>query len=306
MKDAMLQIREAISKIQNNFSRPAEYSLLLAARRARAYLVLFAVLLPLPVVNGRKTSRAAARPRPRFPASEPTTNERWNWNYQATSIGQYHGAFNSPYSGPFSLQAYPERDVSLTTTLFFGLRLDQNTQLYFDPEIAGGRGFSGVNGLANSSNGELPRVATATPKPYLARLYVSHDFGFSKEMESFESAENQLGGERPMVRYTLTVGRFTLTDFFDNNQYSHDPRTQFLGWAVMYNGAWDYGADVRGYTWGWVHEFHTRNWSFRYGSGAMPKVANGLRFDRRILEDRSDAYEVERRYRFANMRAQSG
>jgi high affinity Mn2+ porin len=223
-------------------------------------------------------------------------NERWNLFWQATSIGQYHGTFNSPYASPFSLQDYAERDVSLTTTLFFGLRLDQNSQLYFDPEIAGGRGFSGVNGLANSSNGELPRVASATPKPYLARLYVSHDFGFGSEKESFDSEENQLAGERPMTRYTIVAGRFTLTDFFDNNRYSHDPRTQFLGWAVMYNGAWDYGADVRGYTWGWVHEFHTRHWSLRYGSGAMPKVANGLRFDRRILEDRSDVFEGEYRY----------
>ncbi len=269
--------------------------MLLDTLHARACFILFAASLTLPVARAQEQPSGAAAA-PEVPANEPTANERWNWDYQATSVGQYHGAFNSPYSSPFSLQPYPERDVSLTTTLFFGLRIDQNTQIYFDPEIAGGRGFSGVNGLANSSNGELPRVATATPKPYLARLYVSHDFGFSKEMESFESGENQLAGERPMVRYTLTVGRFTLTDFFDNNQYSHDPRTQFLGWAVMYNGAWDYGADVRGYTWGWVHEFHTRNWSFRYGSGAMPKVANGLRFDRRVLEDRSDAYEVERRY----------
>src|SRR5579884_950056 len=123
---------------------------------------------------------------------QKTKNERWNLFWQATSVGQYHGSFHSPYKGAFSLQDYPERDVSLTTTLFFGLRLDQNSQLYFDPEIAGGRGFSGVNGLANSSNGELPRVATATPKPYLARLYVSHDFGFGEEKESFESDENQL------------------------------------------------------------------------------------------------------------------
>ncbi|HLH04554.1 MAG TPA: carbohydrate porin [Bryobacteraceae bacterium] len=227
---------------------------------------------------------------------KPVENERWNLFWQATSIGQYHGTFHSPYEGPFSLQDYPERDVSLTTTLFFGLRFDQNTQLYFDPEIAGGRGFSGVNGLANSSNGELPRVASATPKPYIARLYVSHDFGFGDAKESFGSEENQLAGERPMTRYTIVVGRFTLTDYFDNNRYSHDPRTQFMGWAVMYNGAWDYGADTRGYTWGWVHEFHTRNWSLRYGSGAMPKVANGLRFDRRVLEDRSDVFEGEYRY----------
>jgi high affinity Mn2+ porin len=224
-------------------------------------------------------------------------DERWNLFWQATSVGQYHGTFPSPYkSAQYSLQDYPERDVSLTTTLFFGLRLDHNTQIYFNPEIAGGKGFSGVNGLANSSNGELPRVATATPKPYLARLYVSHDFGFGSRKESFESEENQLAGQRPLIRYTVTAGRFTLTDFFDNNRYTHDPRTQFLGWAVMFNGAWDYPADVRGYTWGWVHELHTVNWSFRYGSGGMPKVANGLRFDRSILRDRGDVFEVERRH----------
>jgi len=229
-------------------------------------------------------------------ASAPVDAERWNLFYQATSIGQYHGTFNSPYAGPFSLQNYPERDVSLTTTLFLGLRLSDNTQLYFDPEIAGGRGFSGVNGLANSSNGELPRVATATPKPYLARLYISHDFALGSETESVESDENQLAGQRPLDRYTITVGRFTVTDFFDDNKYSHDPRTQFMGWAVMYNGAWDYPADVRGYTWGWVHDFHARDWSFRYASAAMPRVANGLRFDRRILLNRGDVFEAERRY----------
>src|SRR5258708_3095757 len=144
--------------------------------------------------------------------------ERWNLFYQATSIGQYHGRFNSPYQGANSLQSYPERDVSLTTTLFLGLRLEQNTQLYFNPEIAGGRGFSAVTGIASFSNGELPRVATAVPKPYLARLYVTHDFGFGTERESFSSELNQLAGTRPMVRYSITVGRFTVTDFFDNNR----------------------------------------------------------------------------------------
>ena len=229
-------------------------------------------------------------------AADAPVTERWNLFYQATSIGQYHGTFHSPYSGPFSLQNYTERDVSLTTTLFFGLRLEKNTMLYFDPEIAGGKGFSAVDGLANSPNGELPRVASATPKPYVARLYVSHNFAFGDEMESSDSEENQLAGRRPLNRYTVTAGRFTLTDFFDNNRYSHDPRTQFTGWAVMYNGAWDYPADVRGYTWGWVHEFHTRHWSFRYASAAMPRVANGLRFDRRLFRNRGDVFEGEYRY----------
>jgi len=223
--------------------------------------------------------------------------ERWNISYQATSIGQYHGTFHSLYSGANSLQDNPERDVSLTATLFLGLRLDRNTGLYFDPEIAGGKGLSGVTGIANFPNGEMPRVDGATPKPYIARLYITHDFGFGSETEPVSSDENQLSGARPMTRYTVTMGRFTLTDFFDNNRYSHDPRAQFMGWGVMYNGAWDYAADTRGYTWGWVHEFHTRRWSLRYASAAEPRTANGMRFDRRLFRDRSDVFEGELHHR---------
>jgi high affinity Mn2+ porin len=259
--------------------------------KMRRFRILLPLMFPLCLAHAQD---ANATPAPADPVPE---TERWNLLWQATSIGQYHPEFPAPYSGPYSLQNYMERDVSLTTTLYFGLRLTPNTQFYFNPEIAGGRGFSGVNGLANSSNGELPRVASATPKPYIARLYVTHDFPLGgSEKDPQESDENQLAGSRPMNRYTIAAGRFTLTDFFDDNKYSHDPRTQFMGWGVMFNGAWDYAADVRGYTWGWVHEVHTRNWSFRYGSGAMPRVANGLRFDRRLLVNRADVFEVERRF----------
>jgi high affinity Mn2+ porin len=279
--------------------------------RAYRFHIAFAAWMLLAVMSGgaRAQEQSGGDPAPqasppdRAASPDQTTApdktvaaERWNLFFQATSIGQYHGTFYSPYAGPFSLQDYPERDVSLTTTLFSGFRLEKNTELYFDPEIAGGRGFSGVNGLANSSNGELPRVETAAPKPYLARLYITHDFGFGSETEAVESDENQLAGERPMNRYTVVAGRFTVTDFFDNNRYSHDPRTQFTGWAVMYNGAWDYPADVRGYTWGWMHEFHTRHWSIRYASAAMPRFANGLRFDRRLFVNRGDVVEGEYRY----------
>ena len=252
-------------------------------------LLLPPLLLPLRML--------AQQPDP--PAGTPSNApafENWNLYYQATSIGQYHGTFYAPYQGPLSLQDYPERDASLTTTLFFALRLEKNTTFYFDPEIAGGKGFSDVDGLGNPSNGEIPRVASATPKPYLARLYIAHDFGWGTEKEHVESDENQLAGDRPVNRYSVYAGRFTVTDFFDNNSYTHDPRTQFMAWGVMYNGAWDYPADTRGYTWSIVQELHTHNWAFRYGAAAEPKTANGGRFDRRLFRDRGDTFEVERRY----------
>lgn len=62
--------------------------------------------------------------------------ERWNLFYPATSIGDEHGTFHAPYGGPLSLADYPEHDVSVTSTLFFSLRLEQNTVFVFNPEIA--------------------------------------------------------------------------------------------------------------------------------------------------------------------------
>lgn len=266
-------------------------------RIAAHRLLLLSVLAALSLSGQQSPPEPGSKPPSQQADATPANaSETWNLFYQATSIGQYHGNFRALYTGPNSLEDYPERDVSLTSTLFFGLRLERNTALYFNPEIAGGRGFSAVTGVANFPNGELPRVASATPKPYIARLYIQHDFGFGDERESVDSDANQLAGERPVTRYTIIAGRFTVTDFFDNNRYSHDPRTQFMGWATMYNGAWDYPADTRGYTWGWVHEFHTARWSLRYASAAEPRTANGPRFDRRLFRDRGDVVEGELRY----------
>ncbi len=257
------------------------------------------LLLMLPfILSAQGPSPAAVETPPpdQQPSDQDTESERWNLYFQATSIGDYHGTFRSPYEGPLSLKDYPERDVSLTSTLFFTIRLVPDTFLIFDPEIAGGKGFSGVNGIANQPNGEIPRVASATPKPYLARLFIQHDFGFGSEKERQESDENQLAGERPMTRYSIYAGRFTITDYFDDNNYTHDPRTQFMAWGVMYNGAWDYPADTRGYTWGIVQEFHTRKWAYRYGIVAEPQIANGQIFDRRLFRDHGQVWEAERRY----------
>src|SRR5215471_13593543 len=136
--------------------------------------IAMALAAPLAVAQSDPTTPAQAT------SAQTDRSENWNLFYQATSVGMYHDSFPARYSGPLSLENRSEKDVSLTTTLFLGFRLF-NTEFYINPEIAGGRGFSHVNGLANSNNGELPRVASATPKPYLARAYFTHDFGFGDE-----------------------------------------------------------------------------------------------------------------------------
>src|SRR5450759_1242683 len=145
------------------------------SRSGRAAALLVPILAAWPAL-AQETQKGGETPRQeesREPA--PAEEERWNLFWQATSIGQAHGAFRAPYTGPNSLESRTEADASITTTLFLGLRLSPSTQLYFNPEIAGGKGFSNVTGIANSPNGEIPRVGSATPRPYLARLYITQD-----------------------------------------------------------------------------------------------------------------------------------
>ena len=178
-------------------------------------------------------------------ASEPSA-ERWSVHFQATSIGQHHGSFPSLYEGENSLPSHSENRVSLTATVFLTYRVNSWTELVVNPEVAGGKGFGQVTGIAGFTNGEIPRVATATPTPYVARAYLKNTWALSPETEMVEGGPNQLTGRLPVCRLTLITGKFAITDFFDNNSYSHDPRHQFMNWALMSNAAWDYPADTRG------------------------------------------------------------
>jgi high affinity Mn2+ porin len=64
----------------------------------------------------------------------------------------------------------------------------------------------------------------------------------------------------------------------------------------MYNGAWDYSADTRGYTMGSMAELTMKNWSLRVADVLEPTVANGPTFDTRVAKNRGDIVEWERRY----------
>ena len=219
---------------------------------------------------------------------------------QATMDAQYHGTFHSPYVGPNSLQPRPEYATSLTATLFLDYRLWEcdhySAEFVFNPEIAGGRGFSNVNGIAGFTNGDITRVGVPEPTPYFARVFLRQTWGLGGEQEKVEDEANQIAGKRDIDRFTLTAGKFTFTDVIDNNTYSHDPRTQMQNWSMMYNGAWDYPANVRGYSYGLAMELNEKCWALRYAVMAEPAVANGALIDPRFTEAFGQALEWEKRW----------
>lgn len=224
--------------------------------------------------------------------------EWYNCFGQATVISQSNTPFRSPYSGTNSFQSVNDTSTSETATLEIGARLGPLGEVYFDPEISGGRGLSGVYGLGGPPDGDIERVGEVAPTPYVARLYVQHDFALGDDTEKVEGAANQLGGTRAAERLTAYVGKFAAEDFFDNNRYSHDPRTGFMNWSLMYNTAWDYPADVRGYTWGGVVEWSQPDFAVRWGIFAEPSMANGSELDPNFGQAHGQALELERGYKF--------
>jgi high affinity Mn2+ porin len=229
--------------------------------------------------------------------STPTPpEERWSIHAQATSVSNGHGSFESPYQGQNSLVPHEPLRTTYTATLFLGARLWRGAEVYVNPELSGGRGLSGSVGAAGFPNGEATRIGSPAPAVYLARLFLRQSFDLTTDRETVEAAANQLGGSRSRENLTFTAGRISAADIFDDNSYSHDARSQFMNWSLMGNGAWDYPADTRGYTWGVAMEWNLSAWAIRAGSFAVPTQANGARFDHRLFLAQGSVLELERRW----------
>lgn len=207
---------------------------------------------------------------------DSTKPSPWSAHFQLTVINQSHSGFKAAYSGTNSLADTVETGAtSVTTTLFLGRKLWKNAAAYFNPELSGGRGLSYAVGVAGALNGETYRIGYPDPVISVARAYLQQNIPLGHTgYEDAPDVANQVGGKIPSSRITLSAGKFSMSDFYDKNSYSHDPRTQFINWSLMSSGAWDYPANTKGYTVGLVAELYQPSWALRLSSVAVPKIAN--------------------------------
>src|SRR5262249_5161054 len=126
---------------------------------------------------------------------------------------------------------------------------------------------------------DVVRNPTLGSTPYLARLMVRQIIPLSSETTDAQRGPVGIATKLPARRLELRVGKMGTVDFFDLNSVGSDSHLQFLNWTVDNNGAYDYAADTRGYTWGVIAEYQDRRWGLRFGEMLMPKVANGLKLD---------------------------
>lgn len=229
-------------------------------------------------------------------ATDSLKEERFSVHGQSTVITQYKPAFSANYTGTNSLVPQSETQISTTYTLFLGARLWKGASVYFNPEVAGGSGLSSSLGVAASTNGETYRISNAAPSFELARLYFTQVFSLSKEAGYQESDLNKLSGSLPASYISFTAGKICVSDFFDLNSYSHDPRTQFMSWALMSNGAYDFPANTKGYTPSIVIQWVTPKNELRYDFSLLPNTANGLEMNWDISKAYSQTLEYTRNY----------
>jgi high affinity Mn2+ porin len=251
-------------------------SLLLAGALLLALPALAQVTPPGSTTPATPPNAASAQE----PMHQPAEKARnWSLHFQQTLIDQWHNNLTTPYSGDYSLADRESAKLSFTSTLFIGRRLWKGAAVYFNPEVAGGSGLSGARGVAGFTNGETFRIGDPSPNLYLARLYLRQVFALGTATDMDLDDLNQVAGPTPQRYFAVNLGKFSTADFFDQNSYSHDPRTQFLNWSLMSAGAWDYAANTRGYTVGGVFEYVTPGFTARFASTLMPTLANGPLLD---------------------------
>ncbi|MDB4902587.1 MAG: high affinity Mn2+ porin [Mucilaginibacter sp.] len=229
-------------------------------------------------------------------AQDTVKQERYSFHFQETIITQYKPPFNALYTGKNSLLPTAETQSSITTTFFGAARLWKGAEAYFNPELSGGAGLSQTLGIAGFPNGETFRVGGVQNKIYIARLYFKQNFEWGKEKDTIESDVNQLACLKSKRYFSFAVGKFNMGDFFDQNNFSHDPRTQFMNWALMDNAAWDYPANTRGYVIGAYTELGQRTWTLRFAFTMNVTRANSSIWDANIGKANTQTIEFEKRY----------
>ena len=219
-------------------------------------------------------STAATAPNP------PPSEQDYAIHEQATLTEQFHPGFHAAYSGPNSLDSGRRGDETFDATVFGGVRPWAGAEIWVNAEIDQGFGLSNTLGVADFPSAEGYKVGEQDPYVRVPRLFLRQTIDLGGAAQAVSSDLNQLGGAQTANRIVLTVGKFSVTDIFDTNKYAHDSRNDFLNWAVIDGGAFDYAADAWGYTYGVAGEWYQDWWALRTGiaDGSVAPNSRALEF----------------------------
>lgn len=251
-----------------------------------------------PNVNPPQTETAsqpeATDPEMIFPHSQTA---RWWISGQINVIPQGHPSFPALYSGVNSFGSRSQIATSRIFTLYTAARVTRYFDAVFDLEEASGHGLSDSQGLAGYTNIDVVRIpgegSPLSTAPYLSRIILRYVVPLSKESEEADPGPFGVLTTLPVRRLQFRFGKMSMPDFFDVNPVASDSHLQFMNWTLVNNGAWDYAADTRGYTWAAMVEYDDRSWALRFAEALMPTIANGIGLDSDLARARAENLELE-------------
>lgn len=208
-------------------------------------------------------------------ARRPLRDRIWyaaQWNV----ITQHNPAFSAAYSGPNSFKNIAETATSTVETVFAGIRLTRSLEFLYDEESSAGSGLSGTTGLAGFPNLDAVRAGgvALSPAPYAARGMLHWNIGLGGGRIANTPNYLELAHHLDRRRLELYFGKMSLADFFDRNAYANSDHSQFMNWTADNDGAWDYAANTRGYTYAAYAEFDDGPWTLRFAEALMTKLPN--------------------------------
>src|SRR5712675_306522 len=214
-----------------------------------------------------------------FGADSSEASQSWSVHGQVTHLWQYHPGFRSPYRGVNSLDPGSRGDETFDATVYAGARLWTGLEIWINPEIDQGFGLSNTFGVAGFPSGEAYKFGRSEPYFRLQRLFFRQTISLGGEAEYVEPDVNQLGGMRTGSNLVVTAGQISVTDIFDTNAYAHAPQQDFLNWAVIDSGAFDYAADAWAYSYGIATEWTQAWWTLRAGLFDLSRVPNNTELE---------------------------
>ena len=219
----------------------------------------------------------------------------WALYGQFTNITQKHPDFKSLYSGPNSLSSQGGAEETSDATLFLGRRLWNGAEGWINAEVDQGFGLSNTLGVAGFPNGGAYKIGASTPYFRIQRLFIRQVIEMGGASQAIDAGPNQFSAAASANNVTITVGKLSVPDIFDANSYAHDPRADFMNWAIIDAGSFDYAADSWGYTYGAAVEWNQDWWTLRSGWFQLSPEPNG-KISRVNFSENSAMLEAEERH----------
>jgi high affinity Mn2+ porin len=195
-----------------------------------------------------------------------------NFHGQTTFVYQGYPSFRSPYSGTNSLPGQSETRETLDATLAVGIRMWQGAEIWVNPEIDQGHGLADTHGVAGFPSGESYKLGDTYPYARVNRYFIRQTIDLGGEEQKVDADISQFESKTTANRVVLTVGKFAIVDIFDTNKYANNPKIDFLNWAGINAGTFDYAGDAWGYTYGAAAEWYQGPWTLRAGVFDMSAV----------------------------------